>query len=234
MLLGGAVAATLLLGSLAFAGVAYVHGHPANQSAAAGTRRSAPSARPGSPAPSSGAQEPTRPGQPGIDDVRTDPKPLGLSEVFPDSQITLGGKVYKQDKTSVNHDCTLAARGAMAQALGREHCSNVVRATYVQAGKKYAVTLGIAALPTKQAALTASKAGDPSTYEWFRGLTGQVATKIDSAGGYSASTVLGRYLIYSYAQYADGTKAQAKDTTLETLAGDALNYAKLPIEKRAQ
>lgn len=234
MMLGGAVAATLLIGSIGFAGYALTQGHAAkNHPTAAAPKSVAPSPAASASAPPTPMPSSTGPAQPNIDDVRTDPRPLTLTEVFPNAQIALGGKPYRQDKTAVNHDCTLAARGGMAEALGKEHCEGVVRATYVQ-GKKYAVTLGIAALPTKQAAMTVSHAGDPSKYEWFRGLSGPVATKIDSAGGYSASTVLGRYLIYSYAQYADGTKPQPNDQALRALAADAIDYAKQPIVKRAQ
>jgi hypothetical protein len=121
----------------------------------------------------------------------------------------------------------------MAKALQQNGCSSVVRATYVDSTKKYAVTTGIAVLPTRAAALAASQAGDPSRYEWFRGLRGKQATKIDQAGGYAASTVRGRYIVYAYAQYADGTKPQANDATLKALSHQFVGYALRPIIKRA-
>jgi hypothetical protein len=121
----------------------------------------------------------------------------------------------------------------MATALQQGHCSNVVRATYVDSGKKIAVTTGIAVLPTRAAAVAASKAGDPSRYEWFRGLQGKVATKIDQAGGWAASTVRGRYIIYAYAGYNDGTKPKSGDTVLKAVARQFVGYAVRPITKRA-
>jgi hypothetical protein len=189
---------------------------------------------PSSPPARSPAAGQPGPKAPSIDSEKTDPKALALTEVFPSAKLALGGRNYVQDRTSVNHRCALAARGSMAKALQQGHCSSVVRATYVDSSKKYAVTTGVAVLPTRVTAVTASRAGDPSRYEWFRGLQGKVATKIDQAGGWAASTVRGRYIVYAYAQYADGTKPQPDDAALKTLSRQFIGYAVRPINKRAQ
>jgi hypothetical protein len=169
---------------------------------------------------------------PSIDSERTDRPPLRLSEVFPARPLALGGRVFKQDKTSVNHDCGLVARGAMAAALVRGHCRGVVRATYVDTKKRYAVTAGVVAMPTRRLAVAVRRAGEPSQYEWFRGMPGKVAQNIDQAGGYAASTVRGRYIIYSYTAYLDG-HAAADDRLLASIGRQFVGYAVRPVERRS-
>jgi hypothetical protein len=142
----------------------------------------------------------------------------------------MAGRPYRQAETSVSGDCTLAAHGAIVTALREGHCVSVVRAAYLDEGGKYAVTMGIAVFPTKTEAVTVSTAGDPTTYEWF---TSMAATNGKGVGGYSASTALGRYLVYSYVESADGTPADVANPTLQAVATAALDYAGHPIRQRA-
>ncbi|MGI8328566.1 hypothetical protein ACRYCC_01305 [Actinomadura scrupuli] len=234
LLVGGGVVGMALIAAVALL-VISMSGPSAKKPVAQSAPSTAPppSAAPSSPPARSPAAQPG-PKAPSIDSEKTDPKALALTEVFPSAKLALGGRTYVQDRTSVNHRCALAARGAMAKALQQGRCSSVVRATYVDSTKKYAVTTGIAVLPTRVTAVTVSKAGDPSRYEWFRGLQGKVATKIDQAGGWAASTVRGRYIVYAYAQYADGTKPQPDDAALKALSRQFIGYAVRPINKRAQ
>ncbi|HXA58822.1 MAG TPA: hypothetical protein VNW94_06635, partial [Streptosporangiaceae bacterium] len=232
LLIGGGVA-VVLAGALVVGGITLMSGSSAakNHNSA---QAPAVTHAPVSPAPSHTPAIPASPVPtgPSINDARTDPKPLGLSEVFPSATMSLGGRDFKQDKTAVNHQCSLTARGGMATALRDGHCTNVVRATYIDSAKKVAVTVGVAVMPTKAAAQTAAKAGDPSKYEWFRGMQGKLATKIDQVGGFAASTVLGRYIIYAYAVYEDGTKPQPNDTVLKAVDRAFIDYAQRPIAKR--
>jgi len=182
--------------------------------------------------PSSTSAPPSEPSV--IDSVRTDPKPLALTEAFPTSRIVLGGRAYARDRSSVNHQCALVARGAMAKALTALRCSSVVRVTYLDRKRSLAVTSGIAVLPTKAAALKANTAGDPSRYEWFRGMPGKRAPDIDRAGGYAASTVRGRYIVYAYATYANGKRPLPGDPMLKAVAEQFVGYALRPIDTRAR
>ncbi|MFG2002691.1 hypothetical protein ACGFNU_26385 [Spirillospora sp. NPDC048911] len=182
------------------------------------------------------APSPTAPpGPPPVDisSEKTDRQPLALAEAYPLGAVDLGGRSYVRDKSSVNHQCALAARGAMAQALTEKGCRSVVRVTYLERGKALAVTTGIAAMPNKDAALKVSKAGSPSRYEWFRGMAGRRSQSIDQAGGYALSTVRGRYIIYAYAQYSDGKRPGPADQTLKTAARQFIDYSVRPINARA-
>ncbi|GLW65642.1 hypothetical protein Arub01_38860 [Actinomadura rubrobrunea] len=203
---------------------------------AASTARTPAAAQPPSTPPPSRPATPTTPALPpqaSINNVKTDPKPLALIEVFPSKTITLGGRVYVQDKASVNHQCTLTARGAMAKALQRGGCTSVVRVTFLDRKRSIAVTSGVAVLPNRNIALKVSRAGDPSRYEWFRGMAGSRSRDIDRAGGYAASTVRGRYIIYAYAQYANGKRPQPGDM-LQQVAHQFIDYAVRPIDARAK
>ena len=236
LLVGGGVIAVALV---AAAGLALVgsggesEGRRAKAVATPGAKDGpVPSASPStpgataSPSPSGGASR--------IDSARTDPKPLALAEAFPSNRVDLGGRTYARDRSSVNHQCALTARGAMARALTRLRCGSVVRVTFLDKERSLAITSGVAVFPGKDAALKANDAGDPARYEWFRALPGPRTKDIDRAGGYAASTVRGRYIAYAYATYAGGKKPRPGDPTLKEVAEQFVAYALRPIDARAR
>jgi hypothetical protein len=226
VLVAAAAVAVIAAGA---AGVTMLSGPAEPEPAAQRTGPSRPAAAPPTSSPTTTAN----PAVPSIDNEKTDRQPLRLSDVFPARPLPLGGRIFKQDKTSVNHDCTLVARGAMAAALVRGRCRSVVRATYVDTKKRFAVTAGVVAMPTRRLAVTTRRAGDPSQYEWFRGMPGRVAKNIDQAGGYAASTVRGRFIIYSYTTYLGG-QAAADDRLLANVGRQFVAYAVRPVERRSR
>ncbi|WP_345456619.1 hypothetical protein [Actinoallomurus oryzae] len=167
-----------------------------------------------------------------IRDEKTDPKPLTVHEVFPAKTLTLAKQKFTRAKAVINDHCSLAANGPFATELTRQHCRRVVRATFVSADKKVAVTTGIAVMPTDAAAKAVLKVQDPAHYEWFRGMKATGAPKIDHAGGFAASTVRGRYISYAYATYADGHKPAADDDTLKKVGTAFRDSTARPIERR--
>ncbi|SEG33102.1 hypothetical protein SAMN04489712_104440 [Thermomonospora echinospora] len=216
---------------LAAFGLASSGGGDSSRAAERPTRSASPTARRTAPA----APPPTsrRPAPATIDSERTDSRPLALVEVFPAKEIELAERFFTQDRTSVNHQCGLAARGAMIGALERGNCRSVVRATYINRLETIAVTAGVAVMPTHRAALVANRAGDPAAYEWFRAMPGERSPDIDRAGGHAAGTVRGRYIVYAYAAYTDGTRPEPGDPTLKRIADEFIEYGLRPIDKRA-
>ncbi|WP_412516161.1 hypothetical protein K8Z49_34445 [Actinomadura madurae] len=168
-----------------------------------------------------------------IDNEKTDPGDLAFHDVFPAEILRLGGRTFTRDRWSLNRDVAYAARGSMLATLKRERCRKIVRATYIDPRSKLAVTSGIAVMPTKAAALTVSKAGDPAKYEWFRGMAGKRSPDIDRAGGYAAATVRGRYVAYAYVQWANGRTAEPGDPTIKKIAQQFLDHDLRPIVQRA-
>jgi hypothetical protein len=230
LLIAGGAAAVVIFAAGGYALVSGTSDDDREADKAARTPAAAQTAAAPAPAPS---QQPSPPAKPAnINSEKTDPKPLALTEAFPTDTVNVGGRGYVRDRSSVNHRCSLTARGRMAEALTREGCRSVVRVTFLGKEKSLAVTTGIAVLPNREVALKVSKAGDPSKYEWFRGLAGSRSKNIDRAGGYAASTVRGRYIIYAYAQYANGKEARPGDE-LKNVARQILDYSVRPIEARA-
>ncbi|WP_345352800.1 hypothetical protein [Actinoallomurus liliacearum] len=169
-----------------------------------------------------------------IRDEKKDPKPLSVTEVFPDQQLKIAGHTFVLMKTVPNDHCNLTANGPFSVELTRQHCRRVVRATFVSDDKKLAVTTGIAAMPTDAAAAAAMKAQDAEHYKWFRGMKATDAPKIDQGGGYAASIQRGRYIIYSYAMFTDAHKPKPDDTTLKDVAFGFRTDTGKAIEVRAK
>jgi hypothetical protein len=118
----------------------------------------------------------------------------------------------------------------------------VVRATFVDSHKRYAVTAGVAALPTSAAARRADEKENFGNGSWFTGLNGHHgsgAQNLESAAGYAYDLVEGRYIIYAFATNANGAPltggSRSKDgTTLNSLSRSFALMVRQPIDARAQ
>nr|WP_062337759.1 hypothetical protein [Herbidospora sakaeratensis] len=170
-----------------------------------------------------------------LDSETTDPRKLTLTEAFPDAKISVNGRTFKRVKVNITDDCASAAAGAFAQSLSENDCRRVLRATYVDGKKQYAVTTGIAVLPTKDAALAVDQTKNLGSNLWFRGLNGDPdsgADRVAISGGYAAGMVWGRYIVFSYATYADGHTPAEKEKDLGPVSGAFRDQTAEIIEKR--
>jgi hypothetical protein len=174
-----------------------------------------------------------------IDNVKTDPKPITKSEIFPDLQVSAGGRQFVRAAIVMNHTCSKSARGPFARALTADKCERVVRATYVDSAKRFAVTAGVAALPTKTLAKRANRAKRLKHNIWFMGLDGgkgSGAQKVSRSGGYAYGIVDGRYIIFGFATYSNGHMPTGKthqDQVLNALSRVFAQLAQQPINVRA-
>jgi hypothetical protein len=223
--IGGLVAAAILVPATVFAIVGATSGSSSDEENPPKSAQGDPSA-----APRSSAKPSARPVN--INSEKTDTRPLALKQVYGAREMGLGPRYFLRDRALVNNQCELTANGAMAAALETGKCRSVVRATYINVRKTLAVTAGVVVMPTAKAALRVDKAGDPSAYEWFRGLPGKRSPDIDQGGGYASSTVRGRYLIYAYATPLEGT-AREDDAVLKEVAEQFIAYSVRPIDQRA-
>ncbi|WP_248964973.1 hypothetical protein [Sphaerisporangium perillae] len=179
--------------------------------------------------------EPTPAATTVLDSEQSDPKKLTLKEAFPRKRVSIGGRTYTWTKVNITARCDKVAVGTFATALKRQKCSRVLRATYVDAKRQYAVTTGIAVFPTKEAAVAADKKKNLAKTVWFRGLagaTGSGADKADISGGYAAGLVWGRYIVFSFATYADGHTPTTQEKDLGPVSGAFRDYTARVIEKR--
>ncbi|SDH90263.1 hypothetical protein [Nonomuraea jiangxiensis] len=226
------------LGALALAGVATggffayrAVSDPAPTTAAARPTASAPAP---TDVPSS-APPADVPGASVLNSEQTDPQKLSLSEAFPKKKVSAAGTTFTRVKAGLESSCDKAAAGAFADALREQKCSRVLRATYVDSKRRYAVTTGIAVLPTKDAATAADAAKDLSHNVWFRplpGADGSGGERVHIAGGYAAGLVWGRYIVFSYATHADGHTPEAKEKTLPEVSGAFRDEISLVLERR--
>ncbi|MFL6056827.1 MAG: hypothetical protein ACJ72W_28605, partial [Actinoallomurus sp.] len=240
LLIGAGALAALLIGGGVIAYTTVSADAPKKHPAAAPpthVSQPPPTPSPAAPTPTRASGKPKPKPKPtpiDIRDEKKDPKPLSVTEVFPDSKIKVAGHTFVLMKTVPNDHCNLTANGPFSAELTRQYCRRVVRATFVSDDKKIAVTTGIAAMPTDAAALAAMKAQDAPHYKWFRGMKASDAPKIDQAGGYAVSLQRGRYIIYAYVMYADAHKPKPDDTTLRDVGHGFGDTTSKPIDARAK
>jgi hypothetical protein len=192
------------------------------------------------PPPVAKPSPPPTPQMTNINSVQTDPQPITVKEIFPNARVTEDGLRFTRAATAVNNDCKLAARGSFAKALKSYGCERVVRATYVDTHKRYAVTAGVAALPSSAAAKSADHKENFRTGAWFTGLNGHHGTgaqNLSSAAGYAYDVVEGRYIIYAFATPANGESmagTSKQQRLLNSLSQSFAQLARQPITSRAQ
>jgi hypothetical protein len=89
-----------------------------------------------------------------------DPRPLTLSEVFPDKEIRVvdGGEPYVRTMIHIDSDCERAVTGALGEVLAAADCTQVVRAALTAPYGDYRVTAGLFNLADDSGARRASHA----------------------------------------------------------------------------
>lgn len=170
-----------------------------------------------------------------LDSEQSDPRKLTLKEAFPRQRVVINGRTYLRVKADITAKCDKVAAGVFAAALKKQKCSRVLRATYVDARKKYAITTGIAVFPTKEAAVAADQKKNLAKTIWFRGLAGPAssgANKADISGGYAAGLVWGRYIVFSFATYSDGHTPTKQEKDLAPVSGALRDQTATVLEKR--
>jgi hypothetical protein len=130
----------------------------------------------------------------------------------------------------LNTQCSLAARGAFAAALSSAGCQRVARATFVDSAKQYAVTAGVAALPSDGAAGRVDGAKRFGPDIWFTGLDGPAhsgASIIGKTVGVGYDVVYGRFIVYALATYATGRNPTGQQAEVQALSALARSFAML-------
>ena len=171
-----------------------------------------------------------------LNSEKTDPGALTVPDTFT-KKVTLAGVTFTRVKTNITEDCRKAAAGKFARTLDSQDCRRVLRATYVDSKRKYAVTTGIAVLPTRESAIEADKAKNLNSNLWFRSLPGSAgsgAERVHIAGGYAAGMVWGRYIVFSYATFSDGHTPTAKEKNLGKVSGAFRDQTAKVVERRVK
>ncbi|MFG1750560.1 hypothetical protein [Streptosporangium sandarakinum] len=170
-----------------------------------------------------------------INSEKTDPGRMTVKDAFT-KKVTVGSATFVRVRTDVTKQCQEAAAGKFASALSNRDCRQVLRATYVDKKRKYAVTTGIAILPDRASAIAADQEKNLGSNLWFRGLPGSAgsgAERVSIAGGYASGMVWGRYIVFSYATFSDGHTPAAKEKVLGRVSGAFRDQTAKAVEKRA-
>ncbi|MGV9535992.1 hypothetical protein ACWDR9_20450, partial [Streptosporangium sandarakinum] len=170
-----------------------------------------------------------------INSEKTDPGRMTVKDAFT-KKVTVGSATFVRVRTDVTKQCQEAAAGKFASALSNRDCRQVLRATYVDKKRKYAVTTGIAILPDRASAIAADQEKNLGSNLWFRGLPGSAgsgAERVSIAGGYASGMVWGRYIVFSYATFSDGHTPAAKEKILGRVSGAFRDQTAKAVEKRA-
>jgi hypothetical protein len=159
---------------------------------------------------------------------RADARHRITTRIFPRAHVVADGIKFGRVIAVVNKDCTLAARAAFASALKSVGCSQVARATFVDNAKRYAITAGVAELPSSAAASQADRSRNFGPDVWFTGLDGPArsgATAVSKSVGLGYEIVHGPYIVYSLATYSSGRNPTGHAAAVRTLKDLARSFA---------
>jgi hypothetical protein len=170
-----------------------------------------------------------------ISDRTEDSKPLTVAEVFPGKTLTVKGRVYTVLKTENLTACAKAAQGRTVPAVEAGDCTQVVRATVVDAKKKYLATLGLVNLKDAAAAnAVRDSALDPNEGTFLPMVApGTAAAKFGTVSGFiSSSWTNGHYYGYGLVGMADNQEPSMSDPGIDQVIGDLQQLISEPIDHR--
>ncbi|MET8977697.1 hypothetical protein ABZX85_18970 [Streptomyces sp. NPDC004539] len=231
-LIGGGAAATLAVGTAVAMAVVSANGgstaaNKPTSSLPAGALPSASSAP--SFAPTT-APPPLNPKE-FISDKAKDTAPNGPHLLFPGTQVTLDGSLYRKGPSSDATACDTASQGTLPKVLKDNGCTRLMRVTYVKDG--IATTVGVAVFDTEAQALKAKKDADDKSF--VKPLTGNgINSFCNGAICRSTTNSYGRYAYFTVSGFTDGKNVTKTDTAVFT-AGDALaEFAFQQINRRGE
>ncbi|OIJ67485.1 hypothetical protein [Streptomyces mangrovisoli] len=234
LFIGGGVLATVGIATAVAMGVVSANGDdnasngpsdlPASGSIPSGSASSAPSFEPTTAPPPLDPKD-------FIADVKKDTAPLSADTLFPGTQLTVGDTVYKKGATADTQKCASAVQGTLAKVLTANHCTRVIRVTYVKDG--VAVTVGVAVFDTEAQATKAK--GQADTKSIVKAVAGEgVKSFCNSAICRSTTNSYGRYDYFTLAGFTNGKDVTTKDTKVFSAGDDLAEFTFRQIARRGQ
>jgi hypothetical protein len=235
MVIGGAVVATLAVGSAVAWGIVSANGDseaankPADQLPSTADIPSA-GRTPGPSFAETSVPPPLNPND-FIDSAAKDKAPLTADTLYPGPSLTIGGRAYKRGATARTTDCASVGTKGLPGVLKKNGCTEVIRATYYKSGA--AVTIGVAVFDTKAAATRAKEQYD------FDGailsLPGSgVPTFCRTTVCRQTANSVGRYAYFTNGGLTNGTDATKKNTGVFTLGDDLQEFTFQQIKRRGE
>ncbi|MDS1269924.1 hypothetical protein RIF23_06405 [Lipingzhangella sp. LS1_29] len=164
-----------------------------------------------------------------------DPAALEPETLFEPTEIEVANVIFERVVTDDTEDCAAVAHGSYGEVLVENDCRQVVRSSYVS--DDHAVTVGVAALPSQDAAEQAEASRDVAATDWFAGLAGPEdsgAERLEYAGGHAHGAVWGRYLVFALASGQDGSSPEDADSELDEISEEFLQVPLTALGERAR
>ncbi|GAA2290864.1 hypothetical protein OKJ48_09675 [Streptomyces kunmingensis] len=234
MLIGGAVLATVAVGSAVAWGIVSANGNSGTANKPSGQVPTADIPSTGrTPGPSFAETSVAPPLNPNdfIDSAAKDKAPLSADTLFPGKTLPFNGREYKKGATARTTDCASVGTKGLAGVLKKNGCTEVIRATYYKDSD--AVTIGVAVFDTKAAATRAKEQYD------FNGavlsLPGSgVPTFCRTTVCRQTANSVGRYAYFTNGGHTNGKNATTKDTSLYALGDDLQEFTFRQVKQRGE
>ncbi|MGD9483697.1 hypothetical protein WDH52_10620 [Streptomyces sp. TRM70308] len=165
-----------------------------------------------------------------ITDPAMDTAPRSAATLFPDASVTLDGRTFQRTGAASTEECATAATDGLAAVLAETGCTEMHRATFTREG--IAVTVGIAVLPSEQAADRARDDAEPYVAPLTGG--GVPADLCRYSACRSSASSLGRYAYFTVSGYLDGTSVTAQEERALAAGRDLAGYAADRLHARAE
>ncbi len=162
---------------------------------------------------------------------------ISAGQVFAHGQVVADGIRFHRVTGVLTQECSAATRGVFTAALKSAGCQRVIRATFVDSAKRYAVTAGVAELPSPAAASSADRSRKFGQDVWFTGLDGPAksgATAVSTSVGVGYDTVDSRYIVYALATNSDGRNPTSHTTQVRTLKALARSFTAVTLQPLAR
>lgn len=159
-----------------------------------------------------------------------DKAPLNPGSLFPDGTVTMGERSYQQGRTGDTKSCSSVTHGDLGPALGNNHCTRVIRASYSKGG--VAVTVGVAVFDNDTQAADAVKQTDSGNIVALPG--SGISSFCTTAICRHTANSYGRYAYFTVAGFTSGKDVTKGDTDVFAAGDDLAEYTFRQILHRGQ
>lgn len=141
---------------------------------------------------------------------KTDSLPLNITQLYP-AAFTATGLSFKRTISRLGKTCSTALVGSSLQnAVKAAKCTQVVRASYLAAGKKEMGTIGVLNLSTSRGATHAGHAAGASDFILQLKAKKGATHTLGKGTGIEEAATKGHYLILIWAQFTSHSKPKTK------------------------
>ncbi|WP_340558814.1 hypothetical protein [Streptomyces sp. GSL17-111] len=165
-----------------------------------------------------------------ISDPDRDTAPRTAESFFPAETIEVEGRTFTRVAAKSTDDCSSAAREELAKVLTDGGCTELHRATFTRDG--VAITVGIAVLPSEDAAVQAKEDARPYVAPLTAGPVPEDFCRYSACR--SSANAYGRYTYFTLSGYLDGTNVTPEEEKALNAGRDLAAHAQDRIHLRGE